>query len=245
MTDVIPGTERPGGSVDAEYRRALALWRRRVRRFLWPWITVGVLLLVLGIAVPSHSWGVSLAAVGGFMLGTALQLRDSPPTAIRNLGQGAEGERDTAKELERLGPGWTVRHDLNGRFGNHDHIAFGSRGVFILETKAWWGSVLEVTDAGPELSSNYSDWQHRREERLTHTMRARAAGMNQALRDLVKVSPWVTPVVVVWAEFPAGAVEHQGVWYVHGQRLSAWLEGRPERLSDVQLEKLARVLGGS
>lgn len=243
MTEVLPGTERPGGSVEEEYRSALKSWRRRARRFHWPVTGAGVAILLAGLAVPGRNWGLVLTATGAYLLGAVAQLRNSPPTTIQNLALGAEGERETARELGRLAAGWTVRHDLNGRFGNLDHVLLGPAGVFILETKAWWAWTVGLSSAGPELRSRHSRWAARSERGLSRTMKIRAARMNEALADLTRISPWVTPVVVVWADFPQRAVEHDGVWFVHGGQLRRWLEDRPNRLSEVQIGKLSRVLG--
>lgn len=242
MTDILPGTERPGGAVEAEYRKALKSWRRRMRRYFWPMLGIGATLLLAGLLTPHRVWAWVFTSMGAFWLGMFAMARDLPPTPIRNLGQGAEGERDTAKELRRLTSGWTVRHDLNGRYGNLDHVLHGPAGVFILETKAWWGQTLTVSAAGPALRGRDSDWRGRRECDLAKTMKIRAARTNQALRELVKISPWVTPVVVVWVDFPQGTAEHDGVWFVHGKSLCAWLEDRPDRLSEFNMAQLARVL---
>jgi hypothetical protein len=37
---------------------------------------------------------------------------------------------------------------------------------------------------------------------------------------------WVAPVIVLWADFPEGVIEHRGVTYVAGEELVAWLESR-------------------
>lgn len=188
MTDILPGTERPGGAVEAEYRKALKSWRRRMRRYFWPMLGIGATLLLAGLLTPHRVWAWVFTSMGAFWLGMFALARDLPPTPIRNLGQGAEGERDTAKELRRLTSGWTVRHDLNGRYGNLDHVLLGPAGVFILETKAWWGQTLTVSAAGPALRGRDSDWRGRRECDLAKTMKIRAARTNQALRELVRIS---------------------------------------------------------
>jgi hypothetical protein len=52
-------------------------------------------------------------------------------------GVGADGERRTARDLDRLGPGYHVFHDLRlpGSRANIDHLVIGPTGVFTVETK--------------------------------------------------------------------------------------------------------------
>lgn len=52
-------------------------------------------------------------------------------------GDGARGEFAVGKELERLhNEGFYVFHDWDSGRGNVDHFAVGTRGVFVVETKA-------------------------------------------------------------------------------------------------------------
>jgi hypothetical protein len=58
--------------------------------------------------------------------------------------KGAEGESRTAAALARLGPEWTVWHDLKWpgrRFANIDHLAIGPAGIFVIDSKNWSGTI--------------------------------------------------------------------------------------------------------
>jgi hypothetical protein len=49
--------------------------------------------------------------------------------------RGALGEMWTGEELDRLGSGWHVVHDLADGRGNWDHIVVGPPGVFAIDSK--------------------------------------------------------------------------------------------------------------
>jgi hypothetical protein len=54
---------------------------------------------------------------------------------------GAEGERETAKEIEKLEANWHCEHDLEHERGNWDHVLVGPPGVFLLDSKSLSGTV--------------------------------------------------------------------------------------------------------
>jgi hypothetical protein len=57
---------------------------------------------------------------------------------IKNLKKGRDGEREVAEILDELKcQGANVLHDIPGEQGNIDHVVICSRGIFVLETKAW------------------------------------------------------------------------------------------------------------
>lgn len=51
-------------------------------------------------------------------------------------------------------------------------------------------------------------------------------------------------VVVFWADFPEGLVEDGRCVFVHGSRLREWMEGRSERLGEVDVEAIAECVAG-
>jgi len=59
--------------------------------------------------------------------------------------RGAEGERTTARVLDRLpSTEWTVFHDVRWpgrRLANVDHVVIGPPGVFVIDSKNWSGSI--------------------------------------------------------------------------------------------------------
>jgi len=57
---------------------------------------------------------------------------------VRNLKKGRDGEREVAEILDELKSlGCQVVHDIQGQDCNVDHVVICSRGIFVIETKAW------------------------------------------------------------------------------------------------------------
>ena len=64
-----------------------------------------------------------LGFTAGVSYGFWLYVRDAVPRHIERWQDGAEGERWIERELAPLeARGWTVSHDLQGPFGNIDHL---------------------------------------------------------------------------------------------------------------------------
>jgi len=181
-------------------------------------------------------------AMGG-LLATWAALRDDVPERIQRWRDGAQGERHTARVLRPLErDGWTVRHDLQGPKGNIDHLLVGPAGVFLLDTKRWFGDVT-ISGEVPVITpwDNPDDtWAP---HGLTARMRAMAAANKEALEKRSGVRTWVHPVVVIWAPFGPGHQFVAGVHFVHGDQLLQWLRARPRGLTDRALTRLAESLG--
>jgi hypothetical protein len=135
---------------------------------------------------------------------------------------GVEGERATAREIERLGEDWHCEHDLVHEHGNWDHVLVGPAGVFLLDSKLLHGTAAAGGDA-------------LRAGRLLFrggSFRAGARTVKDVVeRRLGSRAPWVQAVVVVWADFPQLRYEEESVVYVSGEELRRWLDALPERLN--------------
>jgi hypothetical protein len=146
---------------------------------------------------------------------------------------GAVGEEATADELEALDDSWVCEHDLPHEYGNWDHVVAGPPGVFLLETKNLSSHAVVRHDA---LLAG----------RLVFRgggLRGAAARLGERLADGLGWRPWVQPVVVVWGQFAEGAREENGVVYVRGGDLAAWLTNQPPRLSGVRLVAARAAVG--
>jgi hypothetical protein len=53
-----------------------------------------------------------------------------------------------------------------------------------------------------------------------------------------RVNTWVTPVMVLWAEFPQRIAEDHCV-YVHGEHLVGWLRSRPQTIAPNRVRQVA------
>ena len=134
---------------------------------------------------------------------------------------GAIGERQTADALNGLDNSWLCEHDIPRARGNWDHVLVGPPGVFLLDTKRLTGHAVVTGDGLASGRSSYRGG----------GFRAAAASLSGALETGAGRRPWVQPVVVVWGDFPQRRLEREGVVYVHGTELLAWLRSQPGRLS--------------
>lgn len=204
---------------------------------MWPLLA----LSLLGSALPG-TWRWMAGFFGGTCLAFWMYARDAVPRHIERWRDGADGERWTAKQLRPLErAGWVVAHDLQARFGNVDHFAVGPGGVFLLDSKNWFGDVTVEHGVATVTPRDNPDaaWAW---PRLTNGLKAASAENKDAIQRLTGVKTWVQPVVVVWAPFEQRCVESNGVVFVAGEALAEWLAARPRRLQPDAITKLRAVL---
>jgi hypothetical protein len=222
-----------GGSATREFNRQR---RQNVRDDWRLWLAVAGAavgfavwsLLVDGVTARALAW-VS-GACGGLLL--VLWSLGGHISTFR-WWMGAEGERDTAKEIERLGPEWHCEHDLEHERGNWDHVLVGPPGVFLLDSKLLHGTAAAGGDALRSGRVQYSG----------ASFRGGALGVKRALEQALGArAPWVQAVVVVWGEFPQARHEEEDVVYVRGDELRAWLSQLPPRLNGPQRAALVTAL---
>jgi hypothetical protein len=56
------------------------------------------------------------------------------------------------------------------------------------------------------------------------------------------LSPWVSALIVLWADFADQAVTGNRMSYVHGAHLLEWLGAQPARLNAKQVAEIAAAL---
>lgn len=229
-----------GGSSQHKYDELSRHWRRRNRRLF---IVLGIICTTVVLASfvaarvwPAHGW--LLGFLGGGAMAFFVLARISPPGWIENWQSGAWGEQATAKvlrELER--EGWTVLHDLPAARGNVDHIVIGPGGVFLLDSKRLSGTFTVAEDGSvtvhraddPTLSYHHPGGGH---------LLALARETHSRIRGSSRINTWITPVMVLWADFPQRAVDGRCA-YVHGDDLVPWLRARPQRIAPNRLNQVA------
>jgi hypothetical protein len=232
------GSRRPrfvGAGASAE--RRFAHERRQNVRDAWKaWflIVVGVLgFFAWSLSVDGYAARV-LALAAGALLGCGF--------VVWSLGGhisafrwwlGAEGERETAREIERLGPEWHCEHDLEHEHGNWDHVLVGPPGVFLLDSKLLHGTAAAGDD---KLSAGRLAFPGR-------SFRFGAVTIKERLeRQLESRGLWVQAVVVVWGDFPQRAHEEGNVAYVRGDELGSWLESLPPSVNAPRRAALVTAL---
>jgi hypothetical protein len=204
---------------------------------MWPLVALGV----VGALLPGV-WKWTAGFFAGVVLAMWVVLRDDVPPHIRRWLDGAEGEKWTARELRPLRrDGWVVEHDLPAGTGNIDHLLVGPAGVFLLDSKNWFGEVeiragvATVTPKdNPAAASSWTG--------LGPAIRGASAAQARALQAATGLRVWVEPVVVVWAPFEQGCATSHGVTYVHGAGLREWLRGRPGLLAPREVAELGQAI---
>jgi Nuclease-related domain len=232
-------TERsPGQYADERHKRGLRSYRRRMRR---PVLVVCAPAIVVATALAiwrdTNAWWWGAGLVTGGLVAVAVWALDEPPAYIGKWGVGAAGERRTAKALRPLlRKGWRVTHDVQRAHENFDHVLVGPPGVILLETKVRSGTV-SLEDG--MLTIRYPDDPDEvvRLPRLAAQMRGRAAQLKATHRFEDGARRWVTPVVVLWADFSQRCVECDGITYLHGSELVRWLRSLPS--ANVVMPELA------
>lgn len=222
-----------GASATRQFNRQ----RRQNIRDAWHvWLLTS--LAIVGLIVASFfTAGVGarvLALAAGILVGVLLVLwgLGGHVSAFR-WWLGAEGERETAREIERLGPEWHCEHDLEHEHGNWDHVLVGPAGVFLLDSKLLHGTSAAGDDA-------------LRSGRIAYTggsFRFGALQIKKALEERLGFrAPWVQAVAVIWGDFPQARHQEQDVVYLRGDQLRPWLSELPQKVNAPQRAALVTAL---
>lgn len=234
-----------GQSSQRKYDALLRSWRLRQRRLfaVVACICGGVMLasFVAAQAWPRGGW--IFGVFGGAALAFWVLACLSPPGWIENWQSGAWGEQATATVLRGLEErGWVVLHDLPAGRGNVDHIVVGPAGVYLLDSKRLGGSVsVDATGVtvqridDPELAYRHTGTAH---------LLSLARQTHGRILARSRIKTWVTPVMVLWAEFPQRVVEDRCV-YVHGDELAAWLLSRPQIIAPSRVDQVANAVSSA
>jgi hypothetical protein len=181
-------------------------------------------MLAVQLGLP-WAWlvGLVVAALVGW------RLRFRPSGQARSWQRGAQGERHTARLLDRLTcDGFVVFHDLAvpGSPANVDHLVIGPTGVFVIDSKQWSGSVHQGGDG--------LAWHnHYRLDRTLETVRWEAQTIGRLLGTRTH------PLLCVHgAHVQGGGLHAQGVAIVPAHLLRGAL-GYERVLSDADVELLA------
>lgn len=237
----VPEKNAAGNSARVKHKELTGSWHQRHRKFFTilgaGCAVVAVISYVAARAWPQAAWG--LGAMAGAVLAFFVLVWASPPGWIENWELGAWGEEATGKELAKLDPAsWIVIHNVSTGRGNVDHLVVGPGGVFVLDSKRIGGRVVMSDDEIRVERLDDENLSYRHEGALA--VRRLAAQTSQRMLDATRIKSWVTPVMVVWAEFPQKVVEGACV-VVHGDELVAWLESQPVRIAPLNVPRIAEA----
>lgn len=149
---------------------------------------------------------------------------------------GAWGEERVAKELAKLGTGWTVVHGVRiGPKADVDHVVVGPAGVFSLNTKWIKFEAAVRVSARRFLVNGYSRDYYpkavREAQRVSERLKA-ATGSEVSVQPVLAVTGADPKRVEVLAQPPDVAV-------VLRRELCVWLQRRPAVLSSEEVRRLA------
>lgn len=87
---------------------------------------------------------------------------------------------------------------------------------------------------GPEIAAQIKSC-----ERIRPRALSAAARLKEDIERRTGHRTWVQAVVVLWSDFPQGLVDDGRCVFVHGPRLRAWMQNRPDRLGDVDVGEIS------
>jgi hypothetical protein len=144
----------------------------------------------------------------------------------------AEAVKRTDELLHRLPEReWTIFADIDPRYGV-DHVLVGRGGVFVIASRKPPGAGVRVRDGVAWLRHD-ADARADKPGVTTNRQALDAARvLHREIRTRTGLGPAVTPVVVLWCEFPQRVAESSRIAFVHGRDLLSWLSERPQRLDE-------------
>jgi hypothetical protein len=216
---------RRAGQFALEKFRRLALWACAL---LIPAGTVSFF-------VP-RSWRLWVGLIALAMIAVAKRIVDRSESWLAGgLGERAVGDALSVLEAE----GYVVLHDLDTGRGNVDHVVLGPTGAFVIETKAWKGSVYPAK-GGRQLMCNKRD-----ETRALRQASAEAMEIKKRLRGAA-IDTWIGAVIVLTrATLPKPVIDFPGVDVVRVDDVCAHVRAGRRALTSEQIVRgRAAVLRG-
>jgi hypothetical protein len=139
-----------------------------------------------------------------------------------------------------LAPTWYVRHDVQGRFGNLDHVVVGPGGVFLLDSKNLRGRA-EVEDGvlHARFPSSPAD---RAYTGLQRALFGAAAGLRERVKHELGWIVDVHPVVVLPGSYPQRRAEAGRLVYLAVDELIPWLAEQPRRVAPQDVEAIRAMV---
>ncbi len=156
--------------------------------------------------------------------------RQPQPQAPRSA-ESQEAEARTEAVLRGLPEAhWTIISSYHPGHGDSEHVVVGDAGVFLVLSRKPLGCV-RVQDGVVWLRHGSGAQAARPGVAINRRVIDPARALQRAIRARTGAERWVSPVVVLWSEFPQRAVETHQLAFVQGRELSSWMRRRPAALS--------------
>ena len=174
--------------------------------------------LILNSTDQGFLWGFGTGASVALYLGCHYL---AIPDWIENYRLGADGESGPLVCCAgwRTSRGACITALRSGR-AIDDHIVLGPRGIFMLDTKCRSGHIS--VDSGQLVIRRNLNARPKREA-LASTSTRRATELAEMIACDTHYRPWVQSAIVIWGEFDEAVTESEGVTFLHGEQLIAWL----------------------
>lgn len=147
---------------------------------------------------------------------------------------GGDASERTDRLLARLAErDWDVIAGVDPRHGV-DHVIVGPGGVFAIASRMPEGvGVARVKDGMLWLRKGGDPRADKPGGAINRQVLEAAKALHKEIRARTGRGPQVSPVVVLWCEFPQAVAESSRIAFVRGRDLLDWLSRRPQQL-DVQ-----------
>lgn len=162
---------------------------------------------------------------------------------IKMLKQGRDGERAVAELLNFFREAkMKIFHDVIGDSFNIDHVVVSTKGIYLVETKTY--SKPEKGNAEIVFDGNclYKNGQSIGDSILIQVTAGRS-WLSNLIEELTAKKFEVQPVVVFPGWYVKMPNKKTDIWVLNPKGLSAWINNRPEVLSEEDVKLISNHLG--
>lgn len=154
-----------------------------------------------------------------------------------------EAAQRTDRLLGRLaGRDWDVIAGIDPRHGV-DHVIVGPAGVFAIASRMPPGvGAARVKDGMLWLRKEADSRADKPGGTINRQVLESAKALHKEIRARTGRGPQVTPVVVLWCEFPQAVAESSRIAFVRGRDLLEWLSHRPQQLDAQGRAEVAQAI---
>jgi hypothetical protein len=156
---------------------------------------------------------------------------------------GGDAAQRTDRLLGRLASrDWDVISGIDPRHGV-DHVLVGPPGVFAIASSMPAGvGVARVKDGMLWLRKGADSRADKPSGTINRQVLESAKALHKEIRTRTGRGPQVTPVVVLWCEFPQAVAESSRIAFVRGRDLLDWLSHRPQQLDAQGRAEIAQAI---